>query len=90
MIDIMAYHTITISNVNLTEKEFAEVRNRLSAYDVFLESSDGKSISSYGISDTKIVYSIDCGAMVNELKAYLLAVNHYLGDYCKLVQIKIL
>ena len=86
----MAYHTIKISNVNLTEKEFAEVRNRLSAYDVFLERSDGKSISSYGISDAKTVYSIDCGAMVNELKAYLLAVNHYLGDYCKLVQIKIL
>ena len=86
----MAYHTIKISNVNLTEKEFVEVRNRLSAFDVFLESSDGKSISSYGISDTKTVYSIDCGAMVNELRAYLMAVNRYLGNYCKFVEIKIL
>lgn len=86
----MAYHTIKISNVNLTEKEFKEVKNRLSVFDVFLESTDGKSISSYGISDTKTVYSIDYGAMVNELRAYLMAVNRYLGNYCKFVEIKIL
>ena len=85
----MACHTIEISNVNLTEKEFAELRNRLSAFDVFLESSDGKSILSYGISDTKTVYSIDCGAMVNELRAYLMAVNHYLDDYQKGVKIAV-
>ena len=86
----MAYHTIKISNVNLTEEEFEEVKNRLSTFDVFLESSDGKSISSYGISDTKTVYSIDCGAIVNEFRAYLMAVNRYLGNYCKFVKIKIL
>ena len=86
----MAYHTIKISNVNLTEKEFEEVKNRLSTFDVFLESSDVKSISSYGISDTKTVYSIDCGAIVNEFRAYLMAVNRYLGNYCKSVEIKIL
>ena len=85
----MAYHTIIISNVNLTEKEFAEVKNRLSAFDMFLESSDDKSISSYGISDTKTVYSIDCGAIVNELRAYLMAINHYLGDYQKDVKITV-
>lgn len=85
----MAYHTITISNVNLTEKEFAEVRNRLSSFDVFLESFDGKSISSYGISDTKMVYSVDSGAVVNELKAYLLSVNHYIMDYRKSVEITV-
>ena len=85
----MAYHTIKISNVNLTEKEFAEFRNQLSKFDVFLESTDGKSISSYGISDTKTTYSIDCGAIVNELRAYLLAINHFLGDYQKYVKITV-
>ena len=85
----MAYYTITISNTNLKDDEFAAVRKQLSKFDVFLESSDGKSISSYGISDIKTVYSIDCGAMVNELKAYLLAINHYLGDYQKSVKVTV-
>ena len=83
----MAYHTVTISNVNLTDDEFAIVKNRLSEFDLFLENSDRKSISSYGISDIKTVYSIDCGAMINELKAYVYAINYYLSEYQKSVKI---
>ena len=89
MSSIMAYHAIEISNANLSDDEFSEVKKQLSLFDVFLESADGKSILSYGIGDTKTVYSIDCGALVNELRAYLLAVNHYLGDYRKSVEITI-
>ena len=89
MSNTMAYYAVTISNINLTDDEFKEVKNHISAIDVFLENADRKSITSYGISDNKTVYSIDCGAMVNELKAYLLAINHYLGDYQKSVKITV-
>lgn len=84
----MAKHTITITNLKLTDKEFQRAKKQLANYTHFTESKNGKSISRSGISDAKTVYSVDCGAIVSELSAFLLAVDFYLGEYRKSVEIK--
>jgi len=75
----MANFSIRISNRRLTHQQFAGTKKRLQNLCRFGESSNGQILYLPCKSDTRSVYSVDCGAQVSELHAFLLALDFYLG-----------
>ena len=84
----MALHRVMVKNQKLTDDQLTQMKTRLRDLCRFLESKDGQTLHFPPQSDTKTVYSVDCGAMVNEFSAFLLALSFYLGDYRRSVEIQ--
>ena len=84
----MAYHNVRVKNLSLTNEQLSQMKTRMRNLCGFLESKDGQSLNFPPQSDTKTVYSVDCGAVVTEFSAFLLALSFYLGDYRKAVEIQ--
>ncbi len=84
----MALHRVMVKNQNLNDEQLSQMKARMRNLCGFLESADGQTLHFPPQSDTKTVYSVDCGATVNEFSAFLLALSFYLGDYRRSVEIK--
>lgn len=84
----MALYKILITKNIATDKQFCNIKLCLEKLDSFLETQDGQSIFSPYKDDKKSVYSVDAGCFTNELQAFRLAVNYYLGAYQTLVTVR--
>lgn len=84
----MALYKILITKNTATDKQFRKIILHLQNLDSFLETQDGQSIFSPYKDDKKSVYSVDAGCFTNELQAFRLAVNYYLGAYRTLVTVR--
>lgn len=83
----MAYHRVMVRNRKLTGEQLCQMKKRAGNLCGFLESRDGQTLHFPPQNDAKTVYSVDCGANVSELSAFLLALDFYLGEYRKSVEI---
>lgn len=83
----MAYHRVMVKNRKLTGEQLAQLKKRAGNLCGFLESRDGQTLHFPPQSDAKTVYSVDRGANMNEFSAFLLALDFYLGEYRKSVEI---
>lgn len=79
---------VIISNLSLTQEEFKIVENCLAKLDLFLVGHNGTALISRPKSTKKVVYSVDCGALVSERDAFILAIKFYVNDFLNKINIQ--
>lgn len=85
----MALYKVLITKNIATYEQFCEVKSQLEKLDNFIEPADCQSMFSPYKDDSKLVYSVDAGCFINELRAFCLAVNYYLGTYRTIVTVRV-
>lgn len=81
------FKCVRVINKNLPRGDFLDAYRLVCKLESGILSKDGLSFGFVGKSDRKRVFSFDCGAMTTECKAFVYAINHYLGKYSSGVEI---
>lgn len=72
------YKCVRVVNKELTKDDFHKVYDTLCNLEVGIMTEDHNAIVFSGKSEIKQRFSVDCGSITTELRAFLLAVRWYL------------